>query len=153
MATDKGESPTPHDETEAKVLLDRFIETHSQLGAFDSVRLTLATDLVSQFARLAESLGFKVAKPDQGRTHVSFDYMRRADILLLRDGTIEVGHDLYGNTRGKEVPLRFSPVEKRLEGMRPVQGLPPGMQEWQSEPRSALAVLTEVVLAAMVPSK
>jgi len=43
------------------------------------------------------------------------------------------------------VPVRFNTIKGVLEGPRP-KDLRPDLQLWQVQPRSALAVLTEVVL-------
>lgn len=137
--------PGEHDEGEARFLIDKFLETNASDDEFNVDRHERAKEVVSQFARLAKSVGFTASERD-GRTYVAKDIQRRAEILVLRDGQIEVRPELRGNIRGVRVPLRYSPLNKRLEG-EPVDVA--AIEKWRAPRRSALAVLTEAVLGAM----
>lgn len=138
--------PSGYDTREAMFLADQFLEKHAPRGRMEARRHELAVALIQELGRFArDKMRCTLDSNSDGTARIIFSPSRMADVRVLETGEIQVGHaDPPGDWMA--VPIRYSPIFDRLEGMRPLTNLVPGTQPWEAQPRSPLAVLTEAVL-------
>jgi len=139
--------PAKYDESEALSLFDRFNERQGQSNRDEWHGA--AMHLVQQFKLLAERMGLatNLSKPESLQV-----WLKKNDVIsatvVVTGGKIIVhrGHDQPMPPR-VEVPIRFSTAKGAFEGSMAPSPSPKFLGH--VEPRSALAVLTEAVLATM----
>jgi len=141
-----------YDEREAVFLLDQFCERHKDASSLvkPGDRHAAVMSLVEDFERLAKRAGLGVQRKSRDVLLVWIldDDDFSATVTVTSGAKILVQRATPTGPLTNEVPVRFNAVTVTLEGARP-STLPPHTEPWQTTPRSALAVLTEEVLAGL----